>query len=552
MNAYLFDETRKMQTSPTSGAAVRREHGVYLKQNTKIEPLVSRWYAWGHLISPAQRALNVAYRQIPMLKSFVSNPGVHEAASKNPALYGGNFLELRRQDVPAVQMLLRHMLNKETASIQFAEDLMKLDRAMQKSDKGMSLDHHYENLPDLLAGLTEVSYDMNNHSMPRLIEELLYGTPLDLAAEHEISFCTTADDARHFFLNTPRLNTGGRMSIPMSFDDRRLDLLGLSRIDPVPLDELASAFGMKDEETDTFQGFFTAEPPVRNQPEYAGDGIRVRYFGHACVLLQTRNVSILVDPFLTWDQDDTASRLTFHDLPDFIDFVFLTHNHQDHFCAEALLQLRKRVGCVLVPRNNPYNIADPSMKLALRRLGFHNVRIMDPMDCLEFQDGAITSLPFYGEHADLSISSKHAMHVDLKGKTFMFVADSDAKDAVLYRRLAERLGKVDHLFVGMECDGAPLNWLYSPYLSTPIGRKEDESRRLSGSDADHALRIVEQMGCKTAHVYALGQEPWLKYVAGLAYTEKSKQIVESDKFVQSCREKGIQSERLHGCQTMEF
>ncbi|GLQ87728.1 MBL fold metallo-hydrolase [Dyella flagellata] len=552
MNASLLEQVHNAQASAGPAPTTRRMQAVYLKQDTKLEPLVSCWYAWGHLISPAQRALNIAFRQIPMLRSFVANPGVHESASKNPALYGGTFLELGRKDVPAAQALLKHMLHKDAAAIRFAEEYVKLDRVMQKCNTGLSLDHLYQTLPEPLAGLTEVAYDMNNHPAPRIIEELLYGTALDLDADQKISFCTTRDEARNFFLNTPRLDGMERMSVPISFDDKRLDLLALSRVDAVPVDELASALNVQEGDRDRFEAYFTTQAPQRNRPSYEGDDVRVRYFGHACVLLQTRRVSILIDPFVTWDQDEAGSRLTFHDLPDFIDYVFLTHNHQDHFCPETLLQLRKRIGCILVPRNNPYNISDPSMHLALRRLGFPHVQIMDPMGSVNVVDGAITSLPFYGEHADLSISSKHAMHISLKGRSFLFVADSDGKDPVLYRRIAARLGKIDHLFIGMECDGAPLTWLYNPYLSNPIGRKEDESRRLSGSDAEHAWSIAKEIGCKTAHVYALGQEPWLKYVAGLQYTEESKQIVESNEFVQRCREHGIQSERLHGCKTMEF
>jgi len=50
----------------------------------------------------------------------------------------------------------------------------------------------------------------------------------------------------------------------------------------------------------------------------------------------------------------------------------------------------------------------------------------------------------------------------------------------------------------------------------------------------------------------MGQEPWLRFVAGLEYTSESKQIVESNKFVEQCRSEGVTSERLHGCATFQF
>ncbi|WP_266156575.1 MBL fold metallo-hydrolase [Dyella silvatica] len=533
-------------------SAVYSEDQVYLKNDTKIEPLSCRWYAWGHLLSPAQQALNLAFRQVPMLKSFIASPGVHEAASKNPELLGGTFLELKQGDVPVVRALLQDTLQHSSGLIQFADDLIKLDRQLQKTETGHSLDHIYKKLPASLAGLVEATYDLNHRPSLRLFEELLYGTGLSNAYTQELCFSDMKDEDRNFFLNTPRIDAPGRVIVPMPFSDQRLDLLSSSRISSVSFNELMSSLGVDESLRERFRDFFTATPPSRNQPNYSGDGVRVRYFGHACVLIQTDAVSILIDPFVTWDANEAEARLTFNDLPDVIDYVFLTHNHQDHFCPEVLLQLRNRIGRILVPRNNAHNFADPSMRLALKSLGFFNVDVMDPMDSVEIPDGVISSLPFYGEHADLSISSKHAMYVKVKQRSFLFVADSDGKDHHLYRRIAERLGKVDHLFVGMECNGAPLTWLYGTYLSNPVGRKDDESRRLSGSDAAHAWSIVEELGCKTAYVYALGQEPWLKFVAGLQYTPESKQIIESNKFVQMCRDAGLTSECLFGCRTMDF
>lgn len=525
---------------------------VYLKSDTKIEPLSNRWYVWGHLVSPTQQALNLAFRQIPMLKSFIANPGVHEAASKNPALLGGTFLELRQADVGPVRSLLQQTMQNSAHLVEFADDLIKLDRQLLKTETGYSLDHVYGKLPASLAGAVEVNYDLSNHPSLRVIEELLHEDRLSQSHAQQFAFTRTRDSERNFFLNTPRLDGPDRIVVSMPFADTRVDLLSAARVGPVAFGDLVEAFSVSDENRERFRDYFTTAPVDRDEPNYRGDDVRVRYFGHACVLIQSAEVSILIDPFLTWDRDSEEASLTFNDLPDRIDYVFLTHNHQDHFCPEVLLQLRGRIGKILVPRNNAYSLADPSMRLALKNLGFANVVVMDPMDTVDVPQGCIGSLPFYGEHADLSIASKHAMYVKLKGRSFLFVADSDGKDRHLYRRIAERIGKIDTLFVGMECDGAPLTWLYGTYLTNPVTRKDDESRRLSGSDSEHAWTIVEEMDCKSVYVYALGQEPWLTFVAGLKYTPESKQLVESEKFVERCIGAGLTSERLYGCRTMYF
>ena len=74
----------------------------------------------------------------------------------------------------------------------------------------------------------------------------------------------------------------------------------------------------------------------------------------------------------------------------------------------------------------------------------------------------------------------------------------------------------------------------------------DESRRLSGSNFDQAMHIVNTFNCREAYVYAMGQEPWLNYIMSIKYTEQSRPIVESNRLIEACKERGIIAERLFG------
>ncbi|MFC5743639.1 MBL fold metallo-hydrolase [Dyella tabacisoli] len=524
---------------------------LYLAASTKIEPLCSKWYAWSHLVSPVQRALNVTFRQLPLLRSFIASPAVHEVATSDSTLMGGSFVHLRKNDLPAVRALVQEMTARCASLIRFAEDLLNFDRQLQATATGANIDHLYESLPPALAGALEITYDLNNHPTLRVIEELLYDSDLSGIDTQALAFSRTRDEQRKFFLNTPRVDEAERFIVPTPFAAGSLSLLAGSRVRPTAFAELVESLGIEPASEARFREFFTPHAPVRNAPQYRGDDVRLRYFGHACVLLQTSTVSILIDPLFAWDEE-SGDKLVFNDLPDFIDYVFLTHNHHDHFSPEVLLQIRDRIGRILVPRNNANTIADPSMKLALKSLGFNNVDVMDPLDRVTFDDGYIVSLPFYGEHAALSINSKHGMYVNLKGRRMAFLADSNCLDRMLYRRVVERLGKVETLFIGMECQGAPLTWMYGPYLTNAISRKDDESRRSNGSDCDRAWALLEELGSTRAFVYAMGQEPWFRYHLDLIYTPDSKQIIESDKFVERCRSAAIPCERLNGCREMMF
>jgi L-ascorbate metabolism protein UlaG (beta-lactamase superfamily) len=186
------------------------------------------------------------------------------------------------------------------------------------------------------------------------------------------------------------------------------------------------------------------------------------------------------------------------------------------------------------------------MKLALENIGCKNVIALDEMESIELDNGSITAIPFLGEHSDLNICSKSAFVVRFGNRSLLLAADSCSFEPKLYEHLHAEIGNVDALFIGMECDGAPMTWLYGPLMTKSIERAIDESRRLSGSNFDQAMDIVQRFNCKSVHVYAMGQEPWLGYIMSLRYTEQSRPIIESNRLVRQCLEQGIHAERLYG------
>jgi L-ascorbate metabolism protein UlaG (beta-lactamase superfamily) len=292
--------------------------------------------------------------------------------------------------------------------------------------------------------------------------------------------------------------------------------------------------------------FRSTEEAPEARPDYSGDDLRVRYLGHACVLIESGSTSILLDPVVSYKISGGIARYTFADLPETINYVLITHNHQDHCMFETLLQLRHKTENVIVPRSNSGALADPSLKLTLQNIGFNNVREIDEMETVGLPDGSITGLPFFGEHADLNIRTKASYLVSLRGRSILCVADSNNLLAGIYDHVREITGDVDVIFLGMECDGGPMSWLYGPLLTQPLARKMDQSRRFDGSDYEKAMDMVKVFNPKRVYVYAMGQEPWLTYLTSIRYTEQSRPIIESNKLVAECRERGIESERLYG------
>jgi L-ascorbate metabolism protein UlaG (beta-lactamase superfamily) len=211
---------------------------------------------------------------------------------------------------------------------------------------------------------------------------------------------------------------------------------------------------------------------------------------------------------------------------------------------ETLLQLRHKVKNVIVPKSNGGGLADPSLKMVLQKIGFRRTMEIDELETIEIEGGLITGLPFLGEHADMNVRTKIAYLISLGDKKILCAADSNNIEPTLYEHIHNLVGEVDVLFLGMECDGGPLSWLYGPLLTKPLARKLDQSRRFDGSDYGKGMDIVNRLKPKHVYVYAMGQEPWLTYLTSIQYTEGSRPIVESTRLVNDCRSRGIESERL--------
>lgn len=519
----------------------------YLKPNVKMEPLIWQWYAWPHLIAPQTAACNIVRRHLKIMESYILAPDLHIKASSNPKLIGGPYLNVEVEKAPKVEELIKKTKSMCSSLISLDKSLKECNIMLQTEAIGGSLNHLYEKVPENLKGLVELVYDLNSHPSLRLIEPLIYKKYYS-DGQQKVALSEIKADYRNFVLSTPRIEGPDEVYINIPFSSPKLDYLFEAREKAISEEELEGIFYIDSAQRELFRSFFTENSPsLPEDRNYKGEGIRVRYFGHACVLLETKSVSILLDPVISYQVANTkVPRYTLYDLPDHIDFVLLTHNHQDHFMLETLLQLRHKIGTVVFPSNNKGALEDPSIRLMLEHIGFSSLVELDDMQSISVSGGEIIGLPFLGEHADLNIQTKLAYHINLLGKKFIFAADSTNLDSHLYDHIFNWIGEIDFLFLGMECDGAPLSWLYGPLLSSPLKNTHDKERTLSGSDFKKAWPIVEKSKCKNAYVYAMGQEPWLGYIMALQYNEDSPQIVQSNLFIDECRKKGIESERLFG------
>ncbi|MFI6468595.1 MBL fold metallo-hydrolase [Streptomyces sp. NPDC050528] len=515
---------------------------VFLRSNAIIEPLVDRFYAWLHLVAPVQGAMNLANVQVPLLESYLHSPKVHVAASTNPELRGGYFIGIGEERSAEVAALLDSIKRDRADMLDFAAAVAEAEELLRQSATGFDLTPLYAKLPPALNGLVELAYDTNNQASMRYSEPLAYHSPIYDVRRQSVQLSLDDGVERPFILATPRLPSPQVIDLPYAFTHPGLDELFKARTRATTAAHLREVLEFDDAQAVQLDRLLAPEPSLAPDRHIERGG-RIRYFGHACLVLQTPEAAIVTDPFISTD-NRAGDRYTLDDLPDHIDLAVITHGHQDHIVLETLLQLRSRLDAVVVPRSSRGNLCDPSIALYLRHQGFSVIEV-DDFDEVPLPGGVkLVATPFLGEHCDLDIRAKSTYVVQLAGSSVFIGADSSGIDPVLYRYIRGQFGKVDMAFLGMECDGAPLTWLYKGLLTRPVTKKMSDSRKLSGSNAQQAAAIMTELGADEAYVYAMGEESWQGHVMATTYNEDTYQLKQIDEFLGWCSDHGVTAEHL--------
>ncbi|MEM6363788.1 MAG: MBL fold metallo-hydrolase [Planctomycetota bacterium] len=523
-----------------------------LRPDVIAEPLVNQWYAWSYLIPPATHARYVTESQIPIMESFVHNPQVHVDALKDPEMAGGPFIQYGPERAPEVAELLDQTKQDQKHLLLLSKSISQLEMMLDDHPAGESLEPLYQSIPTALRGFVELVYDPRDNPSIRFIEGMLYRSEYYQSSCQAIGLKRAEDvDARAFVLSTPTLKSDLESYLQVPFEDKRFDRLFRTRDHADSIGEIAESFNLQGADRSAFESLFTeehADPPKR----YDGDGVRIRYMGHACVLVETAEVSVLCDPLISNANPIGPERFSYDDLPDTIDYAMMTHNHQDHVMFETLFQLRHKIKHVVIPTGQKGSLLDPSLKMTLERIGFHNIIELEELQSIPIPGGEIVSMPVYGEHGDLNIATKNAYWIRVLGRSVICAADSNNVDTALYKHLRHLLGKPDILFIGMECEGAPYTWSYGPLLPQAVKHQQAQARRLDGSDCGRAIDLVDTMQPSSVFVYAMGMEPWLIYIMSISYADDSPPILESNEFIKQCESRGIPCERMNGWKEIEL
>jgi L-ascorbate metabolism protein UlaG (beta-lactamase superfamily) len=516
-----------------------------LKANTVVEPLANSWVAYSHNVSPLSASLSVSHYQIPNLRQYLASPASSIEACKNPKLRAGRFVNFPEERAHEIKSFLEHTETEYKENLSLVRELMRFQNLLVATGTtGLPLAPFYTKLPEELRGYVELLYDYFTRPSVRVIEPLLYESKYYKPYLQSLRlFSLNHDRDRDFIFSTPRLPSAGEIHWRVPFDDPRVDKLFKLDVEPKPFEEIRELLGLDASSNGVLAGLLDEHAPPRPEA-WTGDGARVRHFGHACVLIEWKGASLLIDPCISvHPSEGDAGRPSFDELPERIDYALITHNHHDHYSLESLLRIRHKLGCLVVPRAFGLHYGDVSLKLLSQRLGFPRVVELDTLERIPLPDGEIVAVPFLGEHADLP-HAKTAYVVRVGTHRMLFAADSDCFDPRQYERLREILGPVRSVFLGLECVGAPMSWSCGAFFPIKPTVQQDQSRRQHGCDAERGMKLVEALQARHLYIYAMGLEPWYEWLLGLAYTEDATQIQESKKIISMAQNRGMDAKLI--------
>jgi L-ascorbate metabolism protein UlaG (beta-lactamase superfamily) len=129
--------------------------------------------------------------------------------------------------------------------------------------------------------------------------------------------------------------------------------------------------------------------------------MRIRYVGHASILIEAAGLRILTDPWLTPELDrfwEHHPAFDAADAPLDVDLVLLSHHHYDHFHLPSLEQLNRRAVVLFPATAGMRTTTSPgggafTVPWLLRRLGFTRTKSLQPFESINLGSLAITCFP---------------------------------------------------------------------------------------------------------------------------------------------------------------
>jgi L-ascorbate metabolism protein UlaG (beta-lactamase superfamily) len=497
----------------------------FLRRDVVLDPLVDGFPAWLHTVAPVPAAVNLAFVQIPRLESELDGRSAGSArADPDRADY--------------VAALLNSIKRDRGEMLDFASAVVKGAAGVRENAGACDVATLRTRLPRALDGLVEIVDDGCGHPALSFLESSIYRSQAYDERRQHVQLFLDHGGRRAVAANEPRLPQADSVDLRLPFRHAGLAEIALSRIRPITAARLGDALELNMEQRRSLGGLLTDEPTFAPD-RYAVANGRARYFGNGCVVLQTPRGTVVSDPFIS-SGDNAPGQYTLDDLPDYIDLAIITGGRPNRTVLETLLQLRGRIGRVVVPRAQHAGECEPSLALYLSQVGMSVVEV-DDFDEVRFPGGKVVATSFVDSHADGPRQVRSTYCVRLADATVFLGCDSLTPDPSIYRDMREQIGRIDMAFIaiGSESEAAGLG-------GDALDGHASTSDPAGGDLVELARVIVSELKAEEIYLYATGGGPGLSAQCFPNRVEKRCLARQVEQINHWCSGQGIISGRLHG------
>jgi len=463
------------------------------KSDAAIEPLFGRRHIWTNLIAQATPSLNIAQNQLTPREELGSVHGVYGVACKNSRLRGGDLLPINRISYFPKKLVTVENNGHENKQIQVVLDLRQVRIETVKLGNVFSVELYYPFLPENVKGFIEFTYTLMGFANLKGIESLSYRLGLHYLEFQIFTIYLAKGNKRPFTYSSSILPSTKALENAQPFHSSVFNCLIKLRTCGAPLEEIASKLGVDGSQTEPLKSFSCEYGEFQAQRQTRPEITRWRYSGHACVSVNTpTGENVLFDPIGAYEADLGLSCFTLADLPEKIDYDVSTHTPADYVVVETLLAIRYKVNTVVMHPSRG-QMAEPLLTMLIGPTGSQNVIALDSLESETLSDLTPTAISCLDELGNLDIQTKAAWFVQSGNDKLLFAPDSNDLETGLYESTSDAFGDFNTMLIGMECFGAPFSRTYEPLLPSAVDRKNDQSRRLNGSDFERALKAIEAL-----------------------------------------------------------
>lgn len=226
-------------------------------------------------------------------------------------------MEIPVERAAQVREFLKATEVKQRANLKLADNLIAFHNYLVSEANGESLEPFYAMLPDELRGYVELIYDYYHRPTVRVLESLLYESDYYNPSLQSVRlFEQKTDNSRSFVMSTPRLSSPEQIDWVVPFKSEAIDEVFKLDSSPRPFEFIRELLNVSGEESGLLMELLTQEPFL-TPAKWDGVTARLRYFGHASVLVEYNGVSIMTDPCLgVVPSQGGTDRFSYRDLPE--------------------------------------------------------------------------------------------------------------------------------------------------------------------------------------------------------------------------------------------